>query len=187
LTERETKRGIRELSPLDVYRLLPRTNCEECGEKNCMAFAAKVVNREVSIEECPPLLEEKYRSEYDKLSKLLAPAVKEVSIGAGEDAVKTGGKLVLYRHEFTYHNPTPIAIDVSDGMTEEEITERVKRIEGFSYNYIGRELNLEMVAIRSTSKDPDRFKSAVEKVAEVTKLPLILCSLNPDVMKAALT
>ena len=186
MTERETKRGVRELSPLDVYRLLPRTNCEECGEKNCMAFAAKVVNREVSIEECPPLLEEKYRSEYDKLSKLLAPAVKEVSIGAGEDAVKIGGKLVLYRHEFTYHNPTPIAIDVADEMTEEEITERVKRIEGFSYNYIGRELNLEMVAIRSTSNDPEKFKSAVEKTAEVTKLPLILCSLNPDVIKAAL-
>ncbi|MFB0504424.1 MAG: acetyl-CoA decarbonylase/synthase complex subunit gamma, partial [Candidatus Bathyarchaeia archaeon] len=87
---------------------------------------------------------------------------------------------------FTYHNPTPIAIDVSDEMTEEEILERVKRIEGFSYNYIGRELNLEMVAIRSTSNDPDKFKSAVKKVAEVTKLPLILCSLNPDVMKAAL-
>ncbi|MDH5703082.1 MAG: acetyl-CoA decarbonylase/synthase complex subunit gamma, partial [Aigarchaeota archaeon] len=186
MSEREIKRGVRELSPLDVYRLLPRTNCGECGEKNCMAFAAKVVNREVSIEECPPLLEEKYRSEYEKLTQLLAPAVKEISIGGGEDTVKIGGKLVLYRHEFTYHNPTPIAIDVSDEMTEEEILERVKRIEGFSYNYIGRQLSLEMVAIRSTSNDPDKFKSAVEKVAEVTKLPLILCSLNPDVMKAAL-
>lgn len=186
MSEREIKRGVRELSPLDVYRLLPRTNCGECGEKNCMAFAAKVVNREVLVEECPPLLEEKYRSEYEKLTQLLAPAVKEISIGIGEDAVKIGGKLVLYRHEFTYHNPTPIAIDVSDEMTDEEITERVKRIEGFSYNYIGRELNLEMAAIRSTSNDPDKFKSAVEKVAEATKLPLILCSLNPDVMKAAL-
>ena len=54
--EGKGKVGARELSPIDVYKLLPRTNCKECGEENCMAFATKVVNREVSIEKCPPLL-----------------------------------------------------------------------------------------------------------------------------------
>ncbi|MCX8170626.1 MAG: acetyl-CoA decarbonylase/synthase complex subunit gamma, partial [Candidatus Bathyarchaeota archaeon] len=52
------KKGVRELSPLDVYMLLPRTNCGKCGEKNCMAFATKVVNREIPIEVCIPLVEE---------------------------------------------------------------------------------------------------------------------------------
>jgi acetyl-CoA decarbonylase/synthase complex subunit gamma len=104
----EKRRGVRELSPLDVYQLLPRTNCGECGEKNCMAFAAKVVNREVEIERCPPILEEEHKENYAKLKALLAPLVREVTIGVGEKAVKIGGKLVMYRHEFTYHNPTPI-------------------------------------------------------------------------------
>jgi ArsR family metal-binding transcriptional regulator len=58
MSEREIKGkiGVKEISPIDVYKLLPRTNCKECGEENCMAFATKVVNREVSIESCKPLL-----------------------------------------------------------------------------------------------------------------------------------
>ncbi|MEM2644303.1 MAG: acetyl-CoA decarbonylase/synthase complex subunit gamma [Candidatus Bathyarchaeia archaeon] len=181
------RKGVRELSPLDVYMLLPRTNCGKCGEKNCMAFATKVVNREASIELCTPLVEEeKYRDAYARLREILAPAVKEVVIGVGEKSVKVGGKLVMYRHEFTYYNPTLIAIDVTDEMSENELVERVRRIEGFTYNYIGRTLKLDMVAVRSTSNDPSKFRSAVEKVAKITSLPLILCTFNPDVMKSAL-
>lgn len=187
MTEREAKKGVRELSPLDIYMLLPRTNCGKCGEKNCMAFATRVVNREVPVDLCTPLLEEsKYKEAYARLKDLLAPAVKEVAIGAGENAVRVGGKLVMYRHEFTYYNPTPIAIDVTDEMDEGEILERIKKVEDFSYNYIGRILKLDMIAIRSTSNNPDKFKSTVEKVAEATSLPIILCTFNPDVMKAAL-
>jgi len=184
VSEREIKKGIKELSPIDVYALLPRTNCKECGETNCMAFATKLVNREVTIEQCPPLLQKKYEKEYKKLKELLAPAVKEVTIGTGDHAVKIGGKLVMYRHEFTYHNPTPIAIEVTDEMDEEKLLDKVKKVENFSYEYIGREVNLDMVAVRSTSGDPVTFKSAVEKVAEATKLPLVLCALDPNVMEA---
>ena len=186
MSEREIRRGVTELSPIEVYRLLPRTNCGECGEKNCMAFAAKVVNREISIDKCPLLLKEEFREAYEKLKELLAPAIREVLIGVGDSSVRVGGKLVMYRHEFTYHNPTPIAIDVTDEMDEDDLIKRVKRIESFTYNYIGRDLHLDMVAIRSTSNDPDKFKLAVRKVAETTKMPLILCSLNPNVMEAGL-
>jgi len=35
----------KKIGPLDVYNMLPKTNCKECGEANCMAFAAKVVER----------------------------------------------------------------------------------------------------------------------------------------------
>jgi acetyl-CoA decarbonylase/synthase complex subunit gamma len=186
MTEREIKKGIKELSPIDVYMLLPRTNCKECGEANCMAFAAKVVNREISIEQCPPLLEKKHEEAYRKLQEMLAPAVKEITIGTGNHAVKVGGKLVMYRHEFTYHNPTPIAMEVTDEMPEDELLDKVRKVEEFSYNYIGREVNLDMIAIRSTSNDPTTFKSAVEKVARATELPLILCSFTPNVMEAGL-
>ncbi|MEM2960990.1 MAG: acetyl-CoA decarbonylase/synthase complex subunit gamma, partial [Candidatus Bathyarchaeia archaeon] len=188
MTETETKRSIRELSPLDIYRLLPKITppCEKCGEKNCLAFAAKVVNREVAIEKCLPILEEKYRAEYAKLKEILAPLIREITIGVGDDSVKIGGKLVMYRHEFSYHNPTPIAIDVTDEMPESEVLERVKIVEGFKYNYIGRSLNLDMIAIRSTSNDSAKFKSTAENVAAITKLPLILCSFNAKAIEAAL-
>ena len=186
MTEREIKKSIKEISPIDVYKLLPRTNCGECGFPNCMAFATKLVNGEVAIEDCKPLLKEENKQAYLKLQELLAPVVKTVIIGSGDRIVKVGGKYVMYRHEFTYHNPTPIAIDVTDEMSDQELEERVKKIESFHYNYIGRTLTLDMVAIRSVSNDPNTFKSTVEKVTKLTNMPLILCSFSPEVMEAGL-
>ncbi len=43
------------LRPLDIYTLLPQTNCGECGEATCMAFAAKIFMQERAIDECPPM------------------------------------------------------------------------------------------------------------------------------------
>ncbi len=193
MTERKVKRGIKELSPIDVYTLLPRTNCKECGEANCMAFAAKLVNREVSLEQCLPLLKKENEKAYNQLQEMLAPVIKEITIGTGEHAVKIGGKLVLYRHEFTYHNPAPIALDVTDEMPlhakspkEEAVIDRVKKVENFIYNYIGRDLKLDMIAVRSTSNDPTTFKKAVQEVTKTTDLPLILCAFDPSVMEAGL-
>jgi len=180
------KVGAKELSPIDVYMLLPKTNCKKCGLENCMAFATKLVNREVALELCTPLLEKQYQKSYQKLWEMLKPPVKEVSVGTDENAVKIGGKLVMYRHELAYFNPTAVAIDVTDEMPEEELLIRVKKTEGFSYIYIGRELKLNMIAVRSTSKDPEKFGSTVKKVVENTKLPLILCSFQPEVIEAGL-
>ena len=186
MSGKETKGGMKQFSPIDVYMLLPKTNCKECGEDNCMAFATKVVNREVSIDQCPPLLTKANEKNYNKLKEMLKPAVKEVTVGVDDSAVKVGGKLVMYRHEFTYFNPTAIAIDVTDEMSDKELSERIKKIQEFSYIYIGNDLKLQMIAIRSTSNDPDKFKAAVKKVAEKTKLPIILCSSDSATMESGL-
>ncbi len=178
--------GIKELSPIDIYKLLPRINCKECGEENCMAFATKIVNREVQVDQCPPLLKKENEKAYAQLKEMLKPAVKEVVVGAGAKAVKLGGKLVMYRHEFTYSNPTAIAIDVTDEMPEAEALSRIRRTEQFSYEYIGYTLKLDMIAVRSTSGDPEKFQTIVKKVIENTNLPLILCTLNPNVAEAGL-
>lgn len=182
----QQKKSIKEISPIDVYKLLPKTNCGECGEANCMAFATKLVNGEYTIPDCPPLASEKYSRLLHDLSALLAPPVKLVTIGTGEHAMTIGGKHVLYRHEFTYHNPTPVAIDLTDNMTQEEILQRIEAIEGFSYQYIGREIRLDGIAIRSTSGDPEIFRGAVRTTAAATSYPLILCTLDPVVMEAGL-
>ncbi|MFP3985109.1 MAG: acetyl-CoA decarbonylase/synthase complex subunit gamma [Candidatus Bathyarchaeia archaeon] len=186
MSEKGKKPSFKEISPIDVYMLLPKTNCKECGEENCMAFATKLVNREVSLEQCSPLLKKESEKTYKQLWEMLKPPIKEVTIGPKEHAVKVGGKYVMYRHEFTYTNPTAIAIDVTDEMPDEELLERVKKTEQFSYEYIGQILKLNMIAVRSTSNDPDKFKAAVKKVAENTKLPLVLCSFDSKVLEAGL-
>jgi ArsR family metal-binding transcriptional regulator len=48
-------RPARVVRPLDIFTLLPQTNCGECGEATCMAFAARLFMRERSANECLPL------------------------------------------------------------------------------------------------------------------------------------
>jgi len=180
------KKSIREISPIDVYKLLPRTNCGECGEANCMAYATRLVNGELLLTDCPPIHTGEYAGPREKLEILLAPPVRTVTIGTGDYAMDIGGKYVLQRHDFTYHNPTPIAIDVNDLMPEEELIERVRRIGDFSYNYIGRKLTLNAIAIRSVSNDPEKFRSTVKTVSSASRFPLILCALDANVMAAGL-
>jgi acetyl-CoA decarbonylase/synthase complex subunit gamma len=66
------------------------------------------------------------------------------------------------------------------------VTERVKKTENYTFEYIGNTLKLDMIAVRSTSNDAEKFKAVVKKVADSTKLPLILCSLNANVLEAGL-
>jgi ArsR family metal-binding transcriptional regulator len=41
--------------PLDVWSLLPQTNCRQCGEATCLAFAVGLLQHQRSVSECPPL------------------------------------------------------------------------------------------------------------------------------------
>lgn len=52
---RERQRPAR---PLDIYTLLPRTNCRRCGEATCMAFAVALLQQKRTLDECAPLREE---------------------------------------------------------------------------------------------------------------------------------
>jgi acetyl-CoA decarbonylase/synthase complex subunit gamma len=182
----QRKKSIREISPIDVYKLLPKTNCQECHESNCMAYATRLVNGELTLADCPPLFTVEYQAARQDLGLLLAPPVRVVTFGTGTQQCTIGGKYVLQRHEFTYHNPTGVAIDVDDLMTEAELLARVRRIEQFAYNYIGRTLTLNAVAIRSVSGDTVAFGKAAKTVSGATSLPLILCSPDPAVMEAGL-
>ncbi|MFQ6135092.1 MAG: acetyl-CoA decarbonylase/synthase complex subunit gamma [Nitrososphaerales archaeon] len=172
-------------SLLSVYKLLPQTNCAECGEANCMAFASRLLERSKPPEDCKPMVREsRYKKNLVKLVELVAP-IREVVVGVGDRAVKIGGEEVLYRHQLTYYNPTAIAIDLSDSMSAEEIKNRCRAIESFSISKIGQELKLDMIAVRAASGDPERFASAVKLVTETSNLPLILCSYDPNTLKAA--
>ncbi|MDD1679128.1 MAG: acetyl-CoA decarbonylase/synthase complex subunit gamma [Methanomicrobiales archaeon] len=186
MKDKPGRRSIKEISPIDVYRLLPGTACKECGEPNCMAFATRLVNGEVMLDACPPLRIPKYQSLYQQLQQLLAPAVRAVTFGFGDRAITIGGKHVLQRHELTYHHPPPIAIEVSDQMAESEIEERIRKTLAFSYLYIGRDLRLDAIAVRAVSGNPTAFASAVRHVATLTDQPIILCTLDPQVMAAGL-
>jgi len=68
-----------ELKALDLFKLLPGTNCRECGEPSCLAFAVKLTGREIVINKCAPLYSEKYHEKRKVLFELLHSAGHEVS------------------------------------------------------------------------------------------------------------
>ena len=41
--------------PLDIWILLPQSNCKECGEETCMAFACNLLTQKHELEECGPV------------------------------------------------------------------------------------------------------------------------------------
>ena len=175
-----------QVTAMDIYRLLPQTNCEDCdepacGEASCMAFATKLSEKESQLELCTELSEEAFT----KLEALLAPAVREITIGTGDKTITIGGDEVLYRYELTYYNPTALVIDIADNLDDAEFTERVKNIEETEFERIGEMLTLDAIALRNASGDAVKFAEAASKLKNA-KLPLILCSFDPVAMKAAL-
>ncbi|HUV82618.1 MAG TPA: (Fe-S)-binding protein, partial [archaeon] len=65
-------------SPLEVYKYLPQTNCSDCGEATCMAFASHLIDRSLKLEDCKPILEDKFKKKYLELGELMAPEIREV-------------------------------------------------------------------------------------------------------------
>jgi acetyl-CoA decarbonylase/synthase complex subunit gamma len=155
-----------------------------------MSFAAHIIDRSAKPQDCPPLVkgaekDESVRKKLEKLIELTSPEIAEVVIGSGDSAVKIGGEDVLHRHELTFFNPTAFFYDVWDTMDEKELDERCSRVVEYRKFYVGRYLTLDGIAVRCTSNDPDTFRKVVKKVAGYGK-PMVLISLNPDCVEAAL-
>ncbi len=69
------------VTAMDVYNYLPKTNCKECGEQTCMAFAVKLLNGEKDIKDCKPLFtEKKYAGIREALIGLLSAAGFEIEV-----------------------------------------------------------------------------------------------------------
>ncbi|MEM4446572.1 MAG: (Fe-S)-binding protein [Candidatus Jordarchaeales archaeon] len=72
-----------KLNAYQVYKMLPGTNCQKCGEPNCMVFAVKLLKGEKKPEDCPPLVgDEKYKDKFQKLKEIFQPkdAVAETGL-----------------------------------------------------------------------------------------------------------
>ncbi|MEM2912684.1 MAG: (Fe-S)-binding protein [Candidatus Bathyarchaeia archaeon] len=68
LVERKGK-----VTPLEIYKYLPKTNCKECGEQGCFPFAVKLSNGERTLQECPQLKLLKYEGSREELERMLQP------------------------------------------------------------------------------------------------------------------
>jgi acetyl-CoA decarbonylase/synthase complex subunit gamma len=86
------------LTGLQVFKLLPNTNCRECGYPTCLAFAMKLAAGKESLEKCPYASPEACAA----LGAASAPPIRGVTVGRGPRAITVGEETVFFRHEKTF-------------------------------------------------------------------------------------
>lgn len=168
------------LAGIQIYKLLPQTNCKECGFPTCLAYAMKLAAKQVELSACP------YVSEQSKaqLAESAAPPIRSVAIKSKESQVKAGNEVVLFRHEKTFYNKPGLFLKVRDDEPVESLKEKVAAAEAYQVTYVGMDLTLDGFAIKSTGDG--KFATAVKAVREVSRRPLILVGREPAVLSAGL-
>jgi len=170
------------LTGIEIFKLLPKTNCKECGDPTCLAFAMKLAAGKAELSACPYVSEEAKA----KLSEAAAPPILPVTIGVGDRALKIGGETVMFRHEKRFENPPGFALLISDSMDDAEIDRRLERFKKLQYERIGLILRPDLIAIKSASGDKAKFEAVASKVKQNTDGGIILMSDNPDILAAGL-
>ncbi|MEI6148125.1 MAG: (Fe-S)-binding protein, partial [bacterium] len=90
------------LKALDIFKLLPKTNCKKCGSPTCLAFAMKLAQKQASLDQCPDVSE----ASKVELAGASAPPIRLVAIGVGPGKLEIGNETVMFRHEESfYHAP----------------------------------------------------------------------------------
>jgi len=79
------------LTGLQIQKLLPKTNCKECGCSTCLAFAMKLAAKKAELKECPYVSEEAKGGPRRRRE----PPIRTVSLGQGAAGAPAGGETVL--------------------------------------------------------------------------------------------
>jgi acetyl-CoA decarbonylase/synthase complex subunit gamma len=169
------------LTGLDIYKLLPKTNCGECKSPTCLAFAMRVAQKQASIDQCPHVTAEAK----EKLGAASAPPIQLVTIGTGNAKIAVGNETVLFRHEETFHHPAGVAVTVSDNLSEADIAARADKIVHLIFERVGTKIAVDMACVNNDSGDPAKFAAATKIIAEKCPMAIILNSENPESLKAA--
>jgi len=170
------------LTGLQIYKLLPRTNCGDCNLPTCMAFAMQVAAKKVSLDKCPHVSEEAKV----ELAGASAPPMKLVSIGTDQNKLEIGQETVLFRHKEKFHHPTGVAILIEDTLRNDELSENINSINKLKFTRVGEEIGVNLVALQHTSTSAESYAKIAGSIAEKTVFPVILICQDPVVIEPAL-
>ena len=102
------------LTGIQIFKMLPKTNCKECGHPTCLAFAMALASGKAELASCPYVSDEAK----EQLAEASAPPVRPMQIGAGDRSSKIGGETVLFRHEKTFFGPPGLGVLVTSDTDE---------------------------------------------------------------------
>lgn len=169
------------LTGLEIFKLLPKTNCKKCGKPTCLAFAMALAQKRAKLEECPDVSEEAK----EKLAAAAAPPMRKIVFGKDDNQVQTGQETVCFRHEEKFHSPTILGVTVSDKLTGTDLSERIESINALQFERIGMKIGVQAVAVVNDSGSSEAFAKTAAAVKDGSNLALILVTQSPDAMAAA--
>ena len=168
------------LTGLQIFKLLPKTNCKKCGMPTCLAFAMQLAQKKAALDSCPYVSEEARQ----QLAAAAQPPMRLVKFGP-ERKLQVGGETVMFRHEEKFHNPTILAVTVSDTLSGGELNKRIESIKALEFERVGTRIKVQAAAVVNESGSADSFAAAAAAVAESGGLALILLAGSPDAAAAA--
>jgi acetyl-CoA decarbonylase/synthase complex subunit gamma len=169
------------LTGLEIYKLLPQTNCKECSYPTCLAFAMKLAAKQAELKACPYVSEDSKA----KLEAASAPPIRLVEIAGEEGKLAVGNETVLFRHEKTFYHRPGLFLRLKDSLPLEELKKQAATADAYKADYVGIPLVLDGFALEATG-DPAAFAAAVKALRSVSKKPFILLASDPDAAKAGL-
>jgi len=150
------------LTGIQIFKMLPKTNCKECGHPTCLAFAMALAAGKAELSSCPYVSDEAK----EMLAEASAPPIRPVQVGEGERSFKLGGETVLYRHEKTFVSQPGIGVLVKSDMDPGELSEKLKLWDTYQYIRVGFNLRPELVAIKDVDGDSTKFAALAKKVCD---------------------
>jgi len=168
------------LTGLQIQKLLPKTNCKECGSNTCLAFAMKLAARKAEISQCPDASDEAKRV----LGEAYEPPVRGVKLGP-DGSLKLGEETVLYRHERTFVNQTALAVNLNDSDETASVDAVLEAVREYALERVGEVLRIDMVAVSQKGSDPEAFASLASRAWRETNRPLVLRSGDPEALEEA--
>ncbi len=168
------------LTGIQIYKLLPQTNCKECGYPTCLAFAMKLAAKQVELSACPYVTPEAKV----QLAESAAPPIRLVSLKSDGYEIKAGNEVVLFRHEKTYYNKPGLFIRVYDDQPADSIKALISESDAYAVNYVGMDLTVDGFAVTSKVGDAIAFTGAVQAVRSASKRPIMLLTRDPEIARA---
>ena len=167
------------LTGIQIFKLLPQTNCKECGAPTCLAFAMNLAAGKAELDSCPYVSDEAR----EQLAEASAPPIRPVKIGKGVRGRVAGGETVMYRHEKTFYNPTILSAMVNGDIAKKDLEAKLKAWNAIQYERVGLNLRPEVVAVKDTG-DAKAFAATAKTIAETSEFNVILMTEDPAAMKA---
>lgn len=167
------------LSGLDIFKLLPKTNCGDCGVPTCMAFAMKLAQKKAELSECPHASDEAKAT----LGAASEPPIRLVKIGRN-NPLEVGSETVMFRHEKTFFHQPGIGIQLRTSESEDRVREKIQEIEKYGVERVGEELKPDLFLVTQDSQDKVLFLNLLELVKQASTKAIILDSPDEEARKA---